>query len=136
MAPTTDQMNRDALGSLVVLEPADIDRLPWQPVTGCPGVEEKELWRFDDFVHALIRLAPGASTPGRPHLAADHHIWVISGTATIAGRSIAPGSYAHVPSATAHPIDAGPQGCTLLQMHRPHPPREAGEFHGRSAARD
>jgi hypothetical protein len=32
------------------------------------------------------------------------------------------GSYAYVPPGTAHRIaEVGPEGCTLLQMHRPIP---------------
>lgn len=121
---TPDQ--RAALQALLVLGAADIDALPWQPVPGCPGVAQKELWRFDSYVEALIRLEPGATTPGAPHLAAHHHIWVVSGSATIAGHPVGPSSYLHVPPGAWHPFeDVGPQGCVVLQMHRPHPPREA-----------
>jgi hypothetical protein len=32
----------------------------------------------------------------------------------------------HVPPGARHPVSQiGPEGCTVLQMHRPHPPREA-----------
>lgn len=136
MPRTTEHMDQEALNTLLILEPPNIDRLPWRPVPGCPGVDEKELWRFDDVVHALIRYAPGSSTPGRPHPAAHHHIWVIAGAATVAGRRIVAGSYAHIPPATEHPIgDVGADGCTILQMHRPRPPREADDFVRRGTAR-
>lgn len=117
---------KQALQDLLALNPVEIDLLPWQPVDGCPGVHEKVLWRFADYVQALIRYEPGASTPGEPHLVAHHHIWVVSGAATIAGRRLTAGSYMHVPPGVVHRIaDIGPEGCTILQMHRPHAPLEA-----------
>jgi hypothetical protein len=109
--------------ALVTLDPAEIDKLPWQPVPACPGVSEKELWRRGDFVDALIRYEPGSATRGGPHTTADHHIWVVSGAATVAGRPVEAGSYVYVPRGIAHPIrDIGPDGCLLLQMHRPSGP--------------
>lgn len=126
MAPTTNHMDREAPEAFLTLDPVEIDRLTWQPVTGCPGVDEKELWRLGVFVDALIRYQPGSSTPGHPHIGAQHHIWVISGAATIAGRRVVAGSYVHIPAAVEHRIgDVGEEGCLLLQMHRPHQPRPA-----------
>lgn len=122
MSQTTTKLDRpDA--SLLALGPTEIDQLPWQPVPGCPGVEDKELWRSGDLVHALIRYAPGSRTAGRPHRIADHHIWVLDGTATIGGRRVVAGTYLHVPPTTEHPIqDVGPEGCTLLQLHHQYRP--------------
>lgn len=118
--------NRESLELLYAVDPQQIDDLSWEPVAECPGVHEKTLWRLGDFVQALIRYQPDASTPGEPHLAAHHHIWVVSGVATVAGRRLPAGSYVHVPPGSRHQIsDVGPEGCTILQMHRPHPPREA-----------
>jgi len=122
---TTDT-DRIALSRLAVLTAEEVEQLPWLPVPTCPGVEEKTLWQFGDFVHALVRYSPGSSSPGRPHLAAHHHVWVVSGACTLAGRRLPAGSYAHVPPGTEHGVhDVGPDGCVLLQMHRPHPPHEA-----------
>jgi quercetin dioxygenase-like cupin family protein len=116
----------DSLRGLQVLDAQQIEAMPWTPLTGCGGVEQKVLWNLGGFTQALIRYAPGSSTPGEPHLAAHHHVWVTSGDITFAGRHLTAGSYAHVPPGAAHAAtDVGPQGCTLLQMHRPHPPREA-----------
>ncbi|KUL23533.1 cupin domain-containing protein [Actinoplanes awajinensis] len=106
---------------LTMLDSAEIDRLPWWPVPGCPGVAAKDLWSAGDQHDALISYRPGCCTPGRPHLTAHQHIWVVAGSAMIAGRTAAAGSYLHVPPRTAHPITAGPQGCLLLQIHRPLP---------------
>jgi hypothetical protein len=116
---TSTTVNRPVSGSLAVLGPGDIDALPWQPVPGCRGVQAAELLRFGDDHDALISYQPGTGTPGRPHPAAYHHIWVVSGTASMAGRRLVPGSYVYVPPDTPHPItDVGPEGCTLLQVHR------------------
>jgi hypothetical protein len=107
-------------GMVQVRGPAEIDRLPWADVPGCAGVRITELWRSGDVHDALIAYEPGASTPGPPHPGAEHHIWVIAGSASIAGQRVVAGSYVHVPPDTAHPIgEVGPEGCTLLQMHRP-----------------
>lgn len=116
----------NALQGLSVLDAEQIEALPWAAVDACPGVDQKVLWRLGSFTQALIRYAPGSTTSGEPHLAAHHHVWVHSGDITFAGRRLTAGSYAHVPPGVAHPGGAvGPHGCTLLQMHRPHPPLEA-----------
>ena len=122
MAATGKLSSREALESLYSLDPTQIDDLPWEPVNGFAGVHQKVLWQLGGFTQALINYQPGAETPGEAHLAAHHHIWVLSGAATIAGRRLVAGSYLHVPPDVVHPVtDVGPQGCTLLQMHRPHP---------------
>ena len=109
-------------GTILIMGPGDIDQLPWQPVPGCPGVVAKDVWRSGDLHDALISYEPGSSTPGHPHLNADHHIWVVSGSASIGGRGVTAGTYLHIPPAKEHPItDIGEDGCVLLQMHRPLP---------------
>jgi anti-sigma factor ChrR (cupin superfamily) len=119
---STSDLEQRGPAAAIMLGPTEIGRLPWQPVPGCPGVEEKELWRSGDLVDALIRYAPGAATPGRHHRAGHHHIWVISGAASIAGRHLVAGSYAYIPPNVEHPIhDVGEDGCVVLQMHRPSP---------------
>jgi hypothetical protein len=50
-----------------------------------------------------------------------------------AGVRLTAGSYAHVPPGVSHPAtDVGPDGCVLMQMHRPHPPREAEQLAAQS----
>jgi quercetin dioxygenase-like cupin family protein len=124
---TTDVLtSRDALETLYSVDAVQIDALPWEPVPGCTGVTKKLLWHLGGFTQALIHYEPGATTAGEPHLAAHHHIWVVSGAITIAGRRLIAGSYMHVPPGVRHFADeVGGEGCTLLQMHRPHPPTEA-----------
>ncbi|MCU1590161.1 MAG: hypothetical protein JWP11_1417 [Frankiales bacterium] len=115
----------DALHDLQVLDAEQIEAMPWTELVGCAGVEQKVLWNLGGFTQALIRYAPGSATAGDPHLAAHHHVWVHSGSITFAGRRLTAGSYAHVPPGVAHPAtEVGPRGCIVLQMHRPHPPRE------------
>jgi ChrR Cupin-like domain len=116
----TMRFGQPAPDTLVVLGPDEIDQLPWKSVPGCPGVHATELWRSGNVHDALISYEPDASTPGNPHPNAHHDIWVVSGSASVAGRRVVAGSYVYVPPATAHPIaDVGPEGCTILQMHRP-----------------
>jgi hypothetical protein len=117
---TSTTIHRHAvIEPLMSLDPADIDHLPWWPVPECPGVVVKELRATGDLHDTLISYGPGCATPGRPHLNARQHIWVISGSASVAGRPLAAGSYVYVPAGAAHPITAGAAGCLLLQMHLP-----------------
>lgn len=111
----------DALSDMYALDAGAVEALRWEPVADCAGVDQKVLWRLGDFVQALVRYAPGATTPGVAHLAAHHHIWIVAGTMIIAGRTLGAGSYMHVPPGAAHTATSGEQGCTMLQMHRPHP---------------
>jgi quercetin dioxygenase-like cupin family protein len=105
--------------AVTALDAAEISHLRWQPVGGCPGVRGKELWRTSHAACAVIAYEVGAVTPGHPHPDAEHHLWVISGVASVAGRNLPAGSYAHVPPAVAHPIAAvGGQRLILLQLHQ------------------
>jgi mannose-6-phosphate isomerase-like protein (cupin superfamily) len=118
--------DREALTALTVLDSKEIAALPWVDVPGAEGVRQKVLWRFGDFTVALVSLSAAAVAPGNAPWAAHHHVWVVEGRAKVAGRLVAAGSYLHVPPGTEHAIHAiGPGGCTVLQVHRPHPPQEA-----------
>jgi hypothetical protein len=121
MESTATRFAHGALDIFTTLDPGEVEQLAWTPVTDCPGVRAKELWRSDGMVHALIAYDAGATTPGHPHLGAHHHIWVVSGEASVAGRRLTAGSYAHIPPGAVHPIAGGPAGCTLLQLHTPVP---------------
>lgn len=121
--------DREALTCLRALDASEIESMPWVDVPGSPGVRAKTLWQFGDFTQALINVRPGAVVPGEAHLAAHHHIWIVSGRATVAGRVMGAGSYLHVPPGIEHEISGvGLDGLTFLQMHRPHAPREAQDF--------
>ena len=105
--------------TVLTLTPQQIDRTPWTPVTACRWVWVKQLWRRGDAVYSLLRYEVGSSTPGAPH-AADEHLWVVEGEATVAGRPVPAGSYIYVPAGTPHPIHAtGLVGCVLLQSRTP-----------------
>ena len=118
--------DRGALGELFSLAPEEIEALPWVDFDGNPGVRYKTLWRLGSYVQALIRYDAGATSNGDPHLAAHHHIWVVAGAMTMAGRHLDAGSYMHVPPGVRHAVDGvTAEGCTFLQMYRPHPPVEA-----------
>ncbi len=121
---TSTRTDREALS---VLRPDEIDRLTWRPVPTCPGVEFAELWRRGDCVNSLIRYEPDSRTPGYPHLAAYHHLWVVSGSASVAGRYVTAGSYLFIPPGTAHTVtNVGYPGCSILQIYQPTRP-ECGE---------
>jgi quercetin dioxygenase-like cupin family protein len=113
---------RESLNTLHALDAAEIDAMPWVDVPGAPGVQEKTLWQLGGFAQALIKVRPGGVVPGTAHLAAHHHIWIVAGAATVAGRRMTAGSYLHVPPGVVHEInEVGLDGLTFLQMHRPHP---------------
>ena len=126
MTAPIDLPGRQALGELFSLDSAQVESLPWEPVPDCPGAARKVLWQLGSFVQALLHYEPGAQGGGQAHLAAHHHMWVVSGAATIAGRRLTAGSYMHVPPGVDHPVtDVSADGLVLLQMHRPHAPVEA-----------
>jgi len=113
-------MTRDDLGRLRILDQAAVDALPWEPRAGHEGVSQKVLWRSGDVVVGLLRFEPGATEPGHAHLAAHHHVWVVQGSATMAGRPLQEGSYAYIPPGVVHETaDVGADGCTLLYTYRP-----------------
>ena len=113
---TVDQPLRQR--HLATMNPREINRLWWQPVPGCPGVQAKELWRSPDAICVLLSYGPGAATPGDPHPHAQQHIWVLAGGVVVTGRRLVAGSYVDVPAGAAHPIrTVGPSGALLLQVH-------------------
>lgn len=106
--------------ALTVIGPADVDRMPWQPLRGLAGVEHKVLWRSGEMVVGLVQLAPGAAEPGHVHHDADHHVHVLRGSATVADRPAPTGSFVYVPAGVAHSTVAGdPEGCTLFYTYVP-----------------
>lgn len=112
---------------VMALTPIDVQRLAWVPVPGSPGVHVKELTAEHGNAAVLIAYRAGAVTRGPAHRDASHHLWVVAGQAVVAGRRLRAGSYAHVPVGVAHPIEAGPAGCIILQVHEPYVARHLAE---------
>ena len=108
-----------AISDLVAMSPLDVGQLAWRGVPNCSGVYARELSHRTGATVALVRYAPLASTPGRPHPTAEHHIWVLSGVAVFGGRRLVSGSYVFIAAGVEHPITATATGCTLLQIHLP-----------------
>ncbi len=108
-------------GKIRVLDATAVEALEWRPLRGQPDAKHKVLWQSGQMVVGLLRLDPGAGEPGHAHPDADHHVWVVQGTARIGGHLLASGSYVYVPAGTDHEIsEAGPEGCTLFYTFRPH----------------
>jgi quercetin dioxygenase-like cupin family protein len=111
-------MNRDDLGRVIVATAADVEAAEWQTVL--PGVEHKVLWQSGDTSLGLMRVAPGAENPEHSHHAAHHHIYVLSGEATMLGRRVGPGAYVYIPPSVAHAVtDVSDEGCTFFYTYRP-----------------
>jgi quercetin dioxygenase-like cupin family protein len=104
----------------VVLGAEDLAARSWEPLRGMPGVSYTILWRLGDNLVGLIRVEPGAEKPAHSHHAAHHHIWVVSGSATMLGQRVSAGSYVYIPPGTDHEVvDVGASGVTFLYTHRP-----------------
>src|SRR3569833_1515540 len=82
----------------VVLGHSAIDVLAWQPRPGLGEVRVKELLHSGDCMAGLLRLEAGAGEREHSHSAAQHHMWVLRGEATVAGVRLSAGAYVHVPA--------------------------------------
>lgn len=111
---------RDDLGRLMVLAAQDVDALAWEPMPEQTGVFSKVLWRSGDVAIGLIRVDAGAEKAAHIHHGAHHHIWVVSGSATMVGEPLTAGSYIYIPPGVQHEVtDVGPQGVTFFYTYRP-----------------
>jgi hypothetical protein len=120
MNTTTSPLNGTSHPWLDVLRPSEIAAGDWRPVADSPGVDQLELERCGDFVHSLVRYRPLSRTPGHPHLAAYHHLWVVAGSALVSGRPVTAGTYLTIPPGAGHAISApGADGCVVLWIHCP-----------------
>ena len=75
---------------------------------------------------------PGTSVPPHLHPRATHHLWVVSGSCTIDGRTLDAGSYVFVPACRMHGIpQVGRAGCVVfyLYLHQTATQRMAGPPH-------
>jgi len=113
------------LRQIRVIVPGEAENTPWRVLDAQEGVEYKVLLEADEMIAGLLRMAPGAKEAGLPHAEADYHLWVVSGSVTIAGQEIGPGCFVYCPAQTAHPAVAGPEGCLMHYTYRPHALRHA-----------
>jgi len=111
---------RDDLGRLLVQHARDIESTPWENLRELPGVWQKILWRSGDVTIGLIRVDAGAEKPPHVHHGAHHHIWLVSGSATMVGEHLDEGSYIYIPPGVEHEVvDVGPDGCVFFYTYRP-----------------
>lgn len=111
---------RDDLGKLMVLDAQDVASIAWEPMSGQTGVFSKVLWRSGDVAIGLIRVDAGAEKAPHVHHGAHHHIWVVSGSATMLGEPLTAGSYVYIPPGVRHEVTAvGPEGVTFFYTYRP-----------------
>lgn len=128
-------MERNDLGSLIVLAADQVDDLPWQPLGEDPGVTQKLLWVSGPVRLGLMRIEPGHSNPVHVHSDAQHHILVTQGSATMLGIRVDAGSYVYVPPGTPHGVtDVGPDGITFFYTFRPIGDEPQEEDRGRHPA--
>jgi mannose-6-phosphate isomerase-like protein (cupin superfamily) len=120
----------------VVLDPREVAALPWRPFAGIAGVRDRVLWQdpAGNSLTGLLHLDPDARVLPHIHLRAAHHLWVVSGSCTIDGRTLDAGSYGFVPAGRAHGIEqVGRAGCLLfyVYLHQGTPERTAATSHRR-----
>jgi mannose-6-phosphate isomerase-like protein (cupin superfamily) len=104
----------------VVLDPREVAALPWRPFAALSGVRDRVLWQdpTGKSVAGLLHLDPGARVLPHIHLRAVQHLWVVSGSCTIDGRTLDAGSYGFVPAGRSHGIEqVGRAGCLLFYVH-------------------
>ena len=104
----------------VVLDPREVAALPWQPFAGIAGVRDRVLWQdpAGKSFAGLLHLDPDGRVLPHLHLRAAHHLWVVSGSCTIDGRTLDAGSYGFVPAGREHGIEqVGRAGCLLFYLY-------------------
>lgn len=104
-------------GAAVVLDAASIERLPWQRLHGLHDARTRVLWRKGRSLAGILTVAPREELSEHAHPEAHHHVWVLSGSATILGLHVSEGSYVHIPAGMAHAIeDVSDEGLTMLYL--------------------
>jgi quercetin dioxygenase-like cupin family protein len=101
----------------ILLDTASIEHLAAKRLPGMESTLSKLLWRSGDSVAGVMYVKPGAPMTLHRHRNAHHHAWVVEGTCTILGRTLGPGSYAHIPPGVDHDVVAtGPEGATIFYL--------------------
>lgn len=106
-----------------LLDSREVAALAWRPFTGRAGLYDRVLWQdpAGRSYAGLLHMDPGTSVPPHLHPRATHHLWVVSGSCTIDGRTLDGGSYVFVPACRMHGIpQVGRAGCVVfyLYLHR------------------
>src|SRR5436309_1975874 len=70
-------------GVVNVVDAAQVEKTPWEPLRGLAGVNHKVVWRSKEMIVGLVRIDPGAEEPGHAHTDAQHHVYVLQGSARI-----------------------------------------------------
>lgn len=105
----------------VIMTPDAIRSLPAIAMPGAAGVTYRVVWEDGAAMGGIMSLEAGAHLGKHTHRTNEHHVWVIEGSARILGSLLGPGSYVHIPSGTAHDIDASStSGCTLFYLYLRH----------------
>ena len=69
----------------------------------------------------VLTVEAGHRLGAHAHRVNHHHLWALSGRATILGTELGPGSYVHAPSGVEHDIDAcSTGGCTVFYLYLHH----------------
>lgn len=111
-------MTTSITGPPVVLTAAQIDERPSTPLGDDPAVTHRVLWQDGESMAGVLTLEAGHRLGEHAHRVNHHHLWVLSGGATILGTEVGPGSYVHVPARVDHDIDAtSTEGCTVFYLY-------------------
>ena len=117
----TDVTTSFPLDAVTVLDKAAVDEKSWEPLRGLQGVNQKVLWSSGRMIAGLIRVEAGAEEPGHVHHDAEHHMYVLDGSARIAGQQVSAGGFVFVPAGVSHATtDVGPEGCTFFYTYLRH----------------
>ena len=107
-------MTQTVPASSFVLPTEEIESRPWQPFRDMEGLQIKDLSNDGRCVSGLFLLRPGVQEAPHSHALGTHHLWVVDGEVTMAGRLLRAGSYIHVPPGVTHTMHAGSGGATLF----------------------
>ena len=109
---------RSASSLPTVLRAAEVAELPKTRLGSVSGVENQLLWADETAAAGVLTVQKGHRLGAHTHRQNHHHLWVLSGAATVLGQEIGPGSYVHVPSGVEHDIDAtATEGCTVYYLY-------------------
>ena len=103
-----------------VLTPEQIDAIPDTPLGSLEHVTHRVLYQHGDAEAGVLTIAGGHALGHHTHRLNHHHMWVLDGHATVLGKQLRRGSYAHIPAGVEHDIDATTtEGCTVLYLYLP-----------------